>query len=81
MGRKLRSSLPQTTASLVPQWSYLKEFRDADQKCKEQQKRNVDRHHRVHTLPEIPPNTDVWITTDNRNIPGRTVQLADMPRS
>ena len=81
MGRKLRSSLPQTTASLVPEWSYLKEFREANQKFKEQQKRDYDRRHRVRSLPEIPDNTDVWITTDDLNIPGRTVRLADTPRS
>ena len=69
MGRRLHSSLPQTVASLVPQWSYLKEFRVADQRFKAQQKINYDRYHRVHNLPEIPDNTDVWITTDNHNIP------------
>ena len=81
MGRKLRSSLPQTKSSLVPQWSYLREFRDANRKFKEQQKRNYDRYHRARSLPEIPDNTDVWITTGDHNIPGRTVRSAGTPRS
>lgn len=81
MGRMLRSSLPQTTASLTPQWSYLEEFRTANQKYKEQQKKNFDDRHRVHSLPEIPDNSDVWITTDNCNISGKTVHPADTPRS
>ena len=81
MGRRLHSSLPQTVASLVPQWSYLKEFTVADQKFKAQQKINYDHHHRVCNLPEIPDNIDVWITTDNHNIPGKTLCLADTPRS
>ena len=82
MGRKLRSSLPQITTSLVAQWSYiysyLKVFREANQKFKEPQKKHYDCCHCVCNLPEIPANTDVWMTTSDLNIPEMTVQL---PRS
>ena len=81
MGRKLRSCLPQTIESLTPQWSYLQEFRDANEKFKDSQRRHYDHQHRVRSLPEIPDYTDVWVTTNDNNIPGRTVRMADTPRS
>jgi len=37
IGRKLRSCLPQTIESLTPKWSYLQEFRDANEKFKDGQ--------------------------------------------
>ena len=63
---------------LIPQWFHLKESRDANKKFKDSQKRHYDRRHRVHSLPEIPDNTDVW---NGNNIPGKTVRMADTPRS
>ena len=57
MGRRLCPSLPQTTAGLI-QWAYMKELRVANN-C----------HHRLRSLPEIPEKIDVWITTDDNNIP------------
>lgn len=33
MGRTICSTLPQTIANLVPQWSYLQEFRSANNTC------------------------------------------------
>lgn len=38
MGRKIRTTLPQTTDSLVPQWPYLQEFRSANEEFKRKQK-------------------------------------------
>ena len=81
MGRNIRTSLPQTTTSLIPQWDYLTEFKTANKKFKDQQKKNFDDSHRVHNLPDIPDNTDAWITTDGQNTPGMTVRGAEAPRS
>ena len=81
MGRKIRTLLPQTTASLVPQWHYLPEFKTANRKFKDQQKNYYDVCHRVCSLPDIPDNTDVWITTNGQNSTGRTIRRADAPQS
>jgi len=59
----------------------MKEFREAHKKFKEQQKRDYDRRHHTRSLPDIPDNTDVWVTTDDRNTPGQTMRTADTPRS
>ena len=80
MGRKIRTSLPQTTTSLIPQWDYLTEFKTANKKFKDQQKKSFDNSHRVRNLPDIPDNTDVWITT-GQNTPATTVRRAEAPRS
>ena len=77
MGRKIRTLLPQTTASLVPQWHYLPEFKTANKRFKDQQKNYYDVRHRVHSLPDIPDNTDVWITTNGQNSTGKTIRRAD----
>ena len=81
MGRKIRTTLPQSTASLVPQWQYLAEFKAANDKFKDQQKRYYDDRHCVRSLPHIPDDTDVWITTNGQTTPGRTIRRADAPRS
>ena len=81
MGRKIRTSLPQTTSSLIPQWDYLTEFKTANKKFKDQQKKNFDNSHRVRNLPDIPDHTDVWITTDGQNTSAMTVRRSEAPRS
>ena len=42
---------------------------------------DFDREHRVHDLPEIPDDTEVWVTSDAGPIPGRIVTAAETPRS
>ena len=81
MGRKIRSTLPQTTDSLVPQWPYLQEFRQANEQFKKKQKADHDSRHRVQDLPAIPDDTDVWVTAGGHHITGRTVSTANTPRS
>ena len=81
MGRKICSTLPMPTSTLVPEWPYVKEFQQANEKFKQQQKADYDRCHRVQDLPEIPDNTDVWITTGGHPVAGRTVTMAETPRS
>ena len=47
MGRKVRTTLPQTASQFVLDWQFLKEFRRKDERYKEQQKENYDKRHRV----------------------------------
>ena len=54
MGRRLRTSVPQTDKFLVPEWPYLKNFREGDKAMREKQKENFDSRHRVKDLPPIP---------------------------
>jgi transposase InsO family protein len=81
MGRQLRSNLPVMEKNLIPNWTYLEKFKETDKEFKRKQKRDYDRHHRVKTLPHIPENTSVWVTTDGKRIPGQVVAHAEEPRS
>ena len=47
MGRKVRTTLPQTAPQFIPDKQFLKEFRKSDNKYEEQQKKNYDKQHRV----------------------------------
>ena len=77
MGRQLRTNLPQTLEHLKPEWPYLLRFQEQDLEFKSHQKSNFDRHHRVHQLPDIPDQTEVWITTDkSKPTPGIVVGKA-----
>ena len=64
MGRRLRTSLPQTDEYLVPQWSYLPKFCKQNKVFKDKQKEDFDRHHRTRELSEIPEDTEVLIETE-----------------
>ena len=81
MGRRLRTTLPQTTKHWIPQWPYLSYFRRADQLYKGKTKEDFDRRHRVHDLPEIPDDHDVWVSTDGDAVPGTVISPAGSPRS
>ena len=81
MGRRVRTSVPQTDKMLTPQWSYLSSFRELDKQYKGKQKESFDRRHRVKDLPLIPNNTEVWIASEDDPVPGRVVSPADRPRS
>ena len=62
MGRQIRSNIPQIASALVPQWQYLRHFRSANKEMKQKQKNNFDDRHGVRLLPDIPKETDVWVT-------------------
>ena len=81
MGRRLRTSLPQTDKLLIPQWPFLTKFREQDRALKEKQKENFDSRHRTRELTPIPDDTKVWITSEDQRVPGRVVSPADRPRS
>ena len=79
MGRKLRTDVPSTTFH-TPQWRFLKEFREKDKERKKQ-KEEFDRRHRTRTLPDIPDNLDVWVTTRGNPVLGQTVRHSTTPCS
>ena len=51
MGRRIRTDIPQVKDNLVPKWEHIQKFKELDEKYKQSQKNNYDRHHRVRTLP------------------------------
>ena len=73
MGRRIRSDLPQSRQTLTPQWPYLQEFKVRNEEYKLRQKRDFDHRHRTRDLPDIPIDTDVWITTDGSSTSGRVI--------
>ena len=81
MGRQIRTDVPQLKTAHIPTWPYLENFRVQDEKYKAEQKHNYDKRHRVRPLPSLPDKTPVWVTTDNRNVPGRIIQQSNTPRS
>ena len=81
MGRQLRTTIPQVSEHLVPDWTYLETFRQSNRTFKEKQKLNHDRHHRAKELLPIPADSHVWITPGDSPVPGRVVSRAETPRS
>ena len=67
--------------SLLPQWSYLNDFRSKNKKFKASQQHHYNRRHKAKDLPPIPDDTDVWITSEENPIRGRVTAPADSPRS
>ena len=81
MGRRLRGNIPVLTTQLIPEWSYLDDFRRQNQHFKERQKREYDNRHGVRSLPPIPEDSDVWITTGEQPTTGTVLRPAATPRS
>ena len=81
MGRPIRTWVPVADSKLIPQWSYLSDFKTSDAVYKEKQKANFDKHHCARELPFIPDYTRVWIEAENGPpTPGRVVSTAETPR-
>ena len=80
-GRRLRTDIPQTKQSLTPNWPHTKKLRQLDQEFKRKQKLNYDQRHRVKPLPELPDDTEVWVTTSEPPLAGRVMSQASAPRS
>ena len=53
MGRKIRTTVPQTTEHIIPKWPYLPGFRKANTSFKGKQKKEFDSRHRVKEQVEI----------------------------
>ena len=51
MGRRIRTDIPQVKDNLIPKWEHIQKFKELDEKYKQSQKDNNDRHYRVRTLP------------------------------
>ena len=81
MGRRIRTAVPQSNAILIPQWSYLKEFKKKNAEFKKRQKEQFDSRHGAKELPEIPDDSEVWITSEDKPISGRVVTTGETPRS
>ena len=80
MGRRMRTTIPQSKELLTPKWSYLPKFQESNKKFKESQKRNFDKRHRVKDQGDL-HDAEVWITSENQPIHGRVLSSGNNPRS
>ena len=80
-GRRLRTKIPQTRDSLIPNWDYLPQFRNADKQFKDKQKGNYDKRHRASAQSELPRDTEVVLNSEDHPTEGRVVRPAETPRS
>ena len=82
MGRQLGTDLPQREERLIPEWSYLKEFKEQDTVFKAGQKKDFDRRHKAYPSIPLPEGTDVWVKTKGKDVvPGTVLSSADTPHS
>ena len=81
MGRQLKTDVPQTKESLIPNWPHLTDFVEKDRQYNERQKKDFDRCHRARPLPSLPNDSDVWVNTQRNQVSGRVVSTAITPRS
>ncbi|KAK3925564.1 hypothetical protein KUF71_013813 [Frankliniella fusca] len=79
MGRSLRTTLPQLEGKLVPNWSYLEDFRKKRQEKQAKQQANFNARHKARPLPELSKGERVWIS-DYKSFASVSGQ-ADTPRS
>ena len=82
-GRIIRTDVPQHPTIFQPEWSYLKDFREGEERYRSNQKRNYDECHRTRNLPDLPDNSPVWVDMPpmHGQIPGNVVTAAPEPRS
>ena len=70
-----------TKSLLIPQWTYLPEFRKRNTDFKEKQKVQFNRQHRVLEQDSIPDGSDVWIMSESDTVPGTVVSAGENPQS
>ena len=68
--RKIWTDVPQVKQQFMLKWTYLKGFRALDSAHKESQEQQYNQQRKVWSLPLLPDNTPVWVTTGGRHIPG-----------
>ncbi|XP_060075787.1 uncharacterized protein LOC132555454 [Ylistrum balloti] len=61
MGRKLRTTLPESPANLSPKWPDLEYVRDKERIDRTSQRHHFDRSHRTVQHPELHPGETVWV--------------------
>ena len=81
IGRKLRSTIPQTNTVLIPGWPYLKEFKVKNRCLIEKQKFYYDQRHQTRYNTPLEDGTDVWVSKDGDKIPGTVTAPTSTPRS
>lgn len=81
MRRHIQSNLLLAIDTLTPLWTYLNDFRLANDRFKQKQKSDFDTHHGAKPPPEIPKDSEVWLTNDENRTTGRILGPADSPRS
>ena len=83
MGRKLCTTLPQTTTVLIPGWPYLEGFKVKNRELKRKQKTYYDQWHRTHPKTPLEDGrpTDKWVSTYGDKVPGTVIAPASTPRS
>ena len=81
MGRRIRTDVPQVEKLLIPDWPYLKDFREVDRMNKLKQKQNYDKRHRARSLSPLPNTLPVWVDTPSGQVPGTIIQPDHTPRS
>ena len=59
-GRRINTDVSQIDHCLVPQWTYIDKFRNADKEYKTKQKLQFDRRHGVRPLSTLPAGTKMW---------------------
>ena len=81
MGRRTRTNVPMVKDLLVPQLPDYQKFRQCYKEFKMSQKNNYDHQHRTHSLPPLLNDTEVWVTTEERQVPSQVISRSDTPRS
>ena len=81
MGRQIRTTVPQASKYLIPQWTYLPEFRQKNAEYKGKQKANFDLHHHAREASEIPGQVEVWVNTGSEPVRGTVTAPTEQPRS
>ena len=81
MGRRAKTNVPMVKDLLVLQLPDYQKFRQCDKEFKMSQKNNYDRLLRTHSLPPLPNDTEVWVTTEERQVPGQMISRSETPRS
>ena len=81
MGRQLRTAITTPKNQLIPQWSYLQEFREKDNEYKAKQRRDYNDKHRIRPQDPLLPDTSVWIKRNGAQATGHIQSSANTPRS
>ena len=78
-GRRIRTAVPIIRVKLDPQIPDVKLIREREEKRRDVQKSNYDRHHGVRELTELEPGDSVWIV--DRRVSGTIVRRDSTSRS